>query len=185
MIFMVAIVVVDPNDLASLYEHRRVAWIQQAANYGARVDAEDVVQEVMLTILEGTEPAEDEPLDGDDPTKGLIPRLIRVFSYRWRARRSRYDLRHVSLEDLSQAVHRLPIETCVDVQRAVESLVGPDIPSWLIWGGLATGETCRELALRLKIHYSTVSRRLAWAKTQLGELLHSYRGDRKPRLGVL
>lgn len=171
--------VISPDDLAKLYEMRRVAWVNQARGWGAGDDAEDAVQETMVAVLEGVEPAQDEPLDAEPPHSGLIPRLIRLFSDRRRLRDRRHRS-YVSREEVDRGVYRIPLQTRIDVQRAVDSLDEAELP-WLVWRGLVAGETVRELAGQLKVSWWVVAKRLRRAKAQLVETLAPYRGERRVR----
>lgn len=167
---------IDHEALADLYSTRRVRWIELARRYGAGDEAEDVVHDVMVVVLEGLEPGDDNTLEqlisGRPGAEGGLIRLIASNRRRkrdWRARR-RAD--EYGILPARYAEPDTPLRW--DVQRIVEKTDDPE----LIWRYFSMGETERELARSRGISHQGIHYQIRQLVTGLRSALAAYRGGR-------
>ena len=144
-------------DLSNLYSQHRSAWLRLARRRVGQ-DAEDVVHDAMVAVLEGDNTA--------------ISTLILRISGTTQQRERRRGILHTRM--VVEPYTDPPYDLHVAIRRALEQVDGP-----LVLQAYVQGEPVRKIAVERGRTYRTVSNALSTALQVLANILQEYRGDRK------
>jgi DNA-directed RNA polymerase specialized sigma24 family protein len=165
---------VEKNELEELYVANRYKWVEVASSYVGPNGAEDVVHDVMVWVLEGSE-----QLPPGQPVNEWIINLIRLRGKGQRREEERY------YAEVPRYQHEEDLRLCRQVQDGIDKLTPRQGEA--IWRCLSDGETERSVARDWRISQPGVHQCLERGVEQLRSLLEPLgegrvvRNFRRPR----